>query len=103
MLTQTHEARAHTIVHADGTTRERMTLVDPKLDDPSVDLPAPTGGLWTEPPPHRAAACFEDDSDSSMRGAGVAFAAAGIALAVLVVAFAPSIVEFLLSFSEMPR
>lgn len=103
MHTQTHEARLHTIVRSDGTQRDRMTLVDPKLDNPPVDLPAPTGGLWTEPPPHRAAACFEDDSDSSMRGAGVAFAAAGIAGAVLVVVFAPSIVEFLLSFSVMPR
>lgn len=91
MHTQTHEARLHTIVRSDGTQRDRMTLVDPKLDDPPVDLPAPTGGLWTAPPPHRAAACFEDDSDSSMRGAGIAFAAAGIALAVLVVVFAPQI------------
>jgi hypothetical protein len=56
---------------------------------------------WSRP--HRAADCFEDDSDSSMRGAGVAFAAAGIAGAVLVVVFAPSIVEFLLSFSVIPR
>jgi hypothetical protein len=102
MHTQTHEARAHTIVRSDGTKRDRMTLVDPKLDNPSVDLPAPTGGLWTKPPPRRAAACFDEDR-SSMRGAAIGFALAGVVGAALLLAFAPSIVEFLLSFSEMPR
>jgi hypothetical protein len=96
MHTQTHEARLHTIVRSDGTQRDRMTLVDPKLDNPPVDLPAPTGGLWTEPPPHRAAACFEDDSDSSMRGAGVAFAAAGIIGACLVIYHAHTIATWIL-------
>jgi hypothetical protein len=95
MHTQTQEARLHTIVRSDGTQRDRMTLVDPKLDNPSVDLPAPTGGLWTAPPPHRAAACFEDDSDSSMRGAGVAFGLAGFVAACLLVYFASPIATWI--------
>jgi hypothetical protein len=90
MHTQTHEARLHTIVRSDGTQRDRMTLVDPKLDNPPVDLPAPTGGLWTKPPPRRAAASFEEDR-SSMRGAAIGFALAGVVGAALLLAFAPKI------------
>jgi hypothetical protein len=91
MSTQTHETSAFTIVRNDGTTCERIVHQDRERDDITVDIPAPTGGPWTAPPPHRAAACFDDDSGSSMRGAGIAFALAGIALAVLVVVFAPKI------------
>jgi hypothetical protein len=95
MMTKPLEVRAHTIVRADGTTIERLAQVDPALDHPSVDLPAPTGGLWTAPPPHRAAACFEDDSDSSMRGAGVAFGLAGFVAACLLVYFASPIATWI--------